>query len=127
MLANPELADWLYSYSYNVGAGRFKERVVPALQRYYNGNGSVEDIQNSMWASGDKRLRGLANRRARERQGVQDALWDTEMQRLNAQIENPTLITTPTYDFTPLNEELVANAGIQDYSTPIVTTPTPTE
>jgi len=31
VLANPELADWLYSYSYNVGPARFKERVVPAL------------------------------------------------------------------------------------------------
>lgn len=41
VLANPELADYLYSYSYNVGSGNFKKRVVPALQRYYNGNGSV--------------------------------------------------------------------------------------
>lgn len=94
VLANPALADWLYSYSYNVGAGNFKKRVVPALERYYSGNGSVEDIQNSMWATGDSKLRGLAKRRARERQGVQDALWDTEMDRLDAQIENPTLIKT---------------------------------
>lgn len=42
------------------------------------------------------------------------------MQRLNAQIENPSLISTPYPDFTPLNEELVANAGIQDYTTPTV-------
>lgn len=74
-----------------------------------------------MWATGDKKLRGLANRRARERQGVQDALWDTEMQRLNAQIDNPSSISTHYPDFTPLNEELVANAGIQDYMTPTVT------
>ena len=59
VLSNPELADNLYSYSYNVGAGRFKERVVPALERYFSGNGSPEEIANSMWASGDKKLRGL--------------------------------------------------------------------
>lgn len=74
VLSNPELADSLYSYSYNVGAGRFKERVVPALRNYYNGKGTVQDIENSMWASGDSKLRGLQRRRAEERKGVRNAL-----------------------------------------------------
>lgn len=74
VLSNPELADNLYSYSYNVGAGNFKKRVVPALQRYYAGKGSVEDIQRSMWASGDTKLRGLQRRRTVERAGVGRAL-----------------------------------------------------
>lgn len=60
-------ADALYSYSYNVGAGNFKRRVIPALQAYFNGNGSMGNVQRSMWASKDKQLRGLANRRAQER------------------------------------------------------------
>ena len=60
-------ADALYSYSYNVGAGNFKKRVVPSLERYFNGNGSVEDVQRHMYATKDKDLRGLAKRRAVER------------------------------------------------------------
>ena len=60
-------ADALYSYSYNVGAGNFKKRVVPSLERYFNGNGSVEDVQRHMYATRDKDYRGLAKRRAVER------------------------------------------------------------
>lgn len=74
VLSNPELADSLYSYSYNVGAGNFKKRVVPALRKYYQGEGSVADIEKSMWASGDSKLRGLQRRRADERAGVRRAL-----------------------------------------------------
>lgn len=62
-----EQADALYSYSYNVGAGNFKNRVVPALERYFSGNGSVEDVQRHMYATKDNQLRGLAKRRAQER------------------------------------------------------------
>ena len=62
-----EEADALYSYSYNVGAGNFRKRVVPSLARLYNGEGSVKDVQNSMWATKDSKLRGLAIRRAEER------------------------------------------------------------
>lgn len=62
-----EQADALYSYSYNVGAINFKHRVVPALQRYFSGNGSVEDVQKHMYATKDSQLRGLAKRRAEER------------------------------------------------------------
>jgi hypothetical protein len=60
-------ADALYSYSYNVGAGNFKRRVVPSLERYFNGNGSVADVQRHMYATQDSKLRGLAKRRAVER------------------------------------------------------------
>lgn len=60
-------ADALYSYSYNVGAGNFKKRVIPALQAYFNGTGNIDKVQRSMWASKDNQLRGLANRRAQER------------------------------------------------------------
>ena len=60
-------ADALYSYSYNVGAGNFKRRVVPSLERYFNGDGSVDDVQRHMYATQDSKLRGLAKRRAVER------------------------------------------------------------
>lgn len=60
-------ADALYSYSYNVGAGNFKRRVVSSLERYFNGNGSVADVQRHMYATQDSKLRGLAKRRAVER------------------------------------------------------------
>lgn len=112
VLANPELADWLYSYAYNVGPGRFRERVVPALQRYYAGNGSVEDIQRSMWATGDSKLRGLAKRRAVERQGVGNALLhnaDTApMQWQDVRLDD----TMADTGYAPMNESLVAGAGI---------------
>ena len=76
VLSNQDLADSLYSYAYNVGTGNFAKRVGPALQRYYNGQGSVGEIQSSMWAGGDKKLRGLATRRAEERRMVERALSD---------------------------------------------------
>ena len=59
--------DGLYSYSYNVGSGNFKSRVVPILTKYLAGEASTQDVQKAMWASGDTRLRGLARRRATER------------------------------------------------------------
>lgn len=59
--------DGLYSYSYNVGAGNFRKRVNPVLTRYLAGQATIQDVQRSMWASGDKKYRGLANRRKKER------------------------------------------------------------
>lgn len=78
VLANPDLADNLYSYSYNVGAGNFKKRVVPILERYYQGKATVGDIERSMWASGDAKLRGLRTRRTEEKAGVRAALDPTK-------------------------------------------------
>ena len=100
VLSNQELADSLYSYSYNVGAGNFKRRVVPALQRYYAGNGSIEDIQESMWASGDKKLRGLQRRRAEERQGVKNALLR------NIPAFSSVQDSTPLFDYVPMNPQV---------------------
>lgn len=62
-----EQLDGLYSYSYNVGAGNFRKRVNPALTRYLTGRGTIQDVQRSMWASKDNKLRGLAKRRNAER------------------------------------------------------------
>lgn len=59
--------DGLYSYSYNVGAGNFRKRVNPVLTRYLAGQATIQDVQRSMWASKDSKLRGLAKRRNAER------------------------------------------------------------
>lgn len=59
--------DGLYSYSYNVGAGNFRKRVNPVLTRYLAGKATIQDVQRSMWASKDNKLRGLAKRRNAER------------------------------------------------------------
>lgn len=59
--------DGLYSYSYNVGAGNFRKRVNPVLTKYLAGQATIQDVQKSMWASKDRKLRGLANRRNAER------------------------------------------------------------
>ena len=70
---NQDALDNLYSYSYNVGAGAFKRRVVPALTALTNGTGTVKAVQDSMYASKDKQLRGLRIRRNIEKQGFADA------------------------------------------------------
>ena len=62
-----EQLDGLYSYSYNVGAGNFRKRVNPVLTRYLAGKATIQDVQRSMWASKDNKLRGLAKRRNAER------------------------------------------------------------
>ena len=60
--------DALYSYGYNVGMGKLKERVLPTLTAYTQGKASKEDVQRSMWASRDNELRGLTTRRNAERE-----------------------------------------------------------
>lgn len=62
-----EQLDGLYSFAYNVGTGRFKTRTAPTLVKYLQGNATIEDVKGTMWASGDKKYRGLANRRKKER------------------------------------------------------------
>lgn len=111
VLSNPQLADGLYSYSYNVGAGNFRKRVVPTLVAYYNGNATSDDVAQAMWASGDSKLRGLQKRRAVERGIVRDALWNGGMERLN------TMIESPRESFTPYNPEVfekVINGEYED-------------
>lgn len=65
--------DNLYSYSYNVGAGNFKKRVVPSLINLSRGKASANDVAKSMWASKDSKLKGLKNRRRIEREGFINA------------------------------------------------------
>lgn len=60
--------DALFSYGYNAGMGRLKERVLPTLTAYTEGKASKEDVQRSMWASKDNELRGLTIRRNAERE-----------------------------------------------------------
>ena len=99
--------DALYSYSYNVGAGNFKKRVVPQLVNLYNGNGNVENVQNSMWASRDKELRGLAKRRNVEKQLFANAYNKSKGQS----VIEPSLppITNPESIITPLQETSIDN------------------
>ena len=65
---SPQQLDALYSYGYNVGMGKLKERVLPTLTAYTQGRASREDVQRSMWASKDNQLRGLTTRRNAERE-----------------------------------------------------------
>lgn len=116
VLSNPELADSLYSYSYNVGAGNFKKRVVPTLRRYYQGNATVSDIERSMWASGDSKLRGLQRRRAEERAGVRSALAG------NNPIYSTMLSDSENLPFTPFYNEAF-NTPLSSYNVPTVTLP----
>lgn len=60
--------DALYSYGYNVGMGKLKERVLPTLTAYTQGKATKEDVQKSMWAAKDSQLRGLTKRRNAERE-----------------------------------------------------------
>ena len=65
---SPQQLDALYSYGYNVGMGKLKERVLPTLTAYTQGKATREDVQRSMWASKDNQLRGLTTRRNAERE-----------------------------------------------------------
>lgn len=65
--------DNLYSYSYNVGVGNFKKRVVPSLINLSRGKATANDVAKSMWASKDSKLKGLRNRRRIEREGFINA------------------------------------------------------
>lgn len=96
--------DGLYSYSYNVGAGNFRKRVNPVLTRYLAGKATIQDVQRSMWASGDKKYRGLANRRKKER----------SMLEAYVPIQETIPMTTPL-DITPAVQPIIeSNPVIQD-------------
>lgn len=103
-----EQLDGLYSFAYNVGTGRFKTRTAPTLAKYLQGNATIEDVKGTMWASGDKKYRGLANRREKERSmlgayvPVQEAIPMT------------TPLATPL-DITPAVQPIIeSNPVIQD-------------
>lgn len=100
--------DGLYSYSYNVGAGNFRKRVNPVLTRYLAGQATIQDVQRSMWASGDKKYRGLANRRKKERSMLGDYV----------PVQETISMTTPLathLDITPAAQPIIeSNPVIQD-------------
>ena len=103
-----EQLDGLYSFAYNVGTGRFKTRTAPTLAKYLQGNATIEDVKGTMWASGDKRYRGLANRRKKERSmlGAYVPVQET--------IPMTTPLATPL-DITPAVQSIIeSNPVIQD-------------
>lgn len=103
-----EQLDGLYSFAYNVGTGRFKTRTVPTLAKYLQGNATIEDVKGTMWASGDKKYRGLANRRKKERSmlGAYVPVQET--------IPMTTPLATPL-DITPAVQPIIeSNPVIQD-------------
>ena len=118
VLSNQDLADHLYSYSYNVGAGRFKERVVPKLIDYYNGKATIDDVTSSMWAAGDTKLKGLRLRREVEKEGVRDALQNMiKPYTTSSVVEQPVdavRISMPVDTVTPYTAPKVIDAPIFD-------------
>lgn len=74
----------LYSYSYNVGAGNFKKRVVPVLNKYLDGKASLQQVTNSMYATKDSQLRGLQKRRRYERGAFEAAITGKDLTGTNA-------------------------------------------
>lgn len=105
-----EALDNLYSYSYNVGAGNFKKRVVPSLINLSRGKASANDVAKSMWASKDSKLKGLRNRRRIEREGFINAY------NKNKFIKN---ITTEKI-VAPVDNIAVAKPVITTQQTPII-------
>ena len=103
-----EQLDGLYSFAYNVGTGRFKARTAPTLSKYLAGQATLQDVQNTMWAAKDSKLRGLANRRKKERSmlGAYVPVQET--------IPMTTLLATPL-DITPAVQPIIeSNPVIQD-------------
>lgn len=103
-----EQLDGLYSFAYNVGTGRFKTRTAPTLAKYLQGNATIEDVKGTMWASGDKKYRGLANRRKKER----------SMLGAYVPVQETIPMTTPLaipLDITPAVQPIIeSNPVIQD-------------
>lgn len=66
-ILSQEQLDGLYSYSYNVGAKRFKDRIIPALLQYLNGQVDGNAVLKQMYADKDKYYRGLRLRRTAEK------------------------------------------------------------
>lgn len=99
--------DALYSYGYNVGMGRLKQRVVPVLTAYAEGRASKEDVQRAMWASRDNELRGLTTRRNTEREmfGGNYRTKYTGIGKLGVHID-PSEYTIPQNYFNDFNAEI---------------------
>lgn len=95
--------DGLYSFAYNVGTGRFKTRTAPTLSKYLAGQATLQDVQNTMWAAKDSKLRGLANRRKKERSMLGDYV----------PVQDTISMTTPL-DITPAAQIIESNPVIQD-------------
>lgn len=71
-----DMLDALYSTSYNIGIGNFKNRVVPELENFFiKGTGSIDAIKKSMYGTRDKepKMSGLRRRREAERKMFEDA------------------------------------------------------
>lgn len=99
--------DALYSYGYNVGMGRLKQRVVPVLTAYAEGRATKEDVQRAMWASRDNELRGLTTRRNAEREmfGGNYRTKYTGTGKLGIHID-PSEYTIPSNYFNNFNAEI---------------------
>lgn len=96
----------LYSYSYNVGAGNFKKRVVPILNKYLNGQASLQQVTNSMYATKDSQLRGLQKRRKYERGALEAAITGND------------IMGTAAYNnYDPLNNRTVNRTNRNEYTT----------
>lgn len=104
--------DGLYSFAYNVGTGRFKTRTAPTLSKYLAGQATLQDVQNTMWAAKDSKLRGLANRRKKERSML--GAYVPAQKTIPMAIPITTPLATPL-DITPVAQPIIkSNPVIQD-------------
>lgn len=104
--------DGLYSFAYNVGTGRFKTRTAPTLSKYLAGQATLQDVQNTMWAAKDSKLRGLANRRKKERSML--GAYVPAQKTIPKTIPMTTPLATPL-DITPVAQPIIkSNPVIQD-------------
>ena len=104
--------DGLYSFAYNVGTGRFKTRTAPTLSKYLAGQATLQDVQNTMWATKDSKLRGLANRRKKERSML--GAYVPVQKTIPKTIPMTTPLVTPL-DITPVAQPIIkSNPVIQD-------------
>lgn len=117
-----EALNALYSYSYNVGVGNFKKRVLPTLQNYVLGKATAQEVANHMYGTNDRKYRGLQNRRAYEKEaflkGV-NAPSNTNISSRNVAPYTPTATPyTPTLakinSFSPKNANGYTLPRVQD-------------
>ncbi len=108
-----EALNALYSYSYNVGVGNFKKRVLPTLQNYVLGKATAQDVANHMYGTNDSKYKGLQNRRAYEKEAFLKGVNISSNTNVTYNSNNPYHASaspnTPTLakinNFTPKNSE----------------------
>lgn len=98
-----EALNALYSYSYNVGVGNFRKRVLPTLQAYVSGKASAQDVASHMYGTNDSKYKGLQNRRSYEKEAF--------LRGVGSNVSNQSYNDYTKYKYTPTASPFTSTLG----------------